>query len=409
VWFAQMHKGVVQLETAFTIFSLNLAKVVSIAFNKIRNKLIDLVNFARGKINFLASGLGFNNVNLKPLEKVTTVVKDYDNAIKAATESGKKRIEGIEDGIVFILQESLATGKSKEELEAYNKQLKAEAIRKRELLKIQEEEKKAAAQAIKDAKKLAEANKKAADEAIRMAKAKADARAARGESIRSDVRTPQEIFDEVKAELVSLEKTGDITQETFSRALASATEDLEKFKSAGQQEFGEFTEFAKEAARGIQNTFADFFFDIMQGNFDNMGDNFKRTIDRMVADFLASKLAGALFGDFGTSSGSLGGLVGQGVAGAKNLFQGFFADGGSVTANRPAIVGERGPELFVPSMSGSVVSNEALSGGSNSIAITIQALDTKDVLSKLEEIKRPLTEMINGTNNVYGLQNGVAI
>ena len=242
--------------------------------------------------------------------------------------------------------------------------------------------------------------------AAKKAAAEAASRRAKGESIRVSVRTPQEVFDEVKAELESLKKTGDITEQTFTRALKVASESLEDFKNKGKQEFGEFTEFAREAARGIQNTFSDFFFDVMQGDFDNMGDSFKATIDRMVADFLASQLAGALFGDFGTSSGSLGGLVGKGVS----AFQGYFADGGAVSANRPAIVGERGPELFVPSMSGSVVSNEALQGGAgNSIAITIQALDTKDVLSKLEEIKRPLTEMINGTNNIYGLQNGVAI
>lgn len=48
--------------------------------------------------------------------------------------------------------------------------------------------------------------------------------------------------------------------------------------------------------------------------------------------------------------GGVGGVLGK-------LFQGAFASGGAVKANRAALVGERGPELFVPSTSGRIVSN----------------------------------------------------
>jgi len=40
-----------------------------------------------------------------------------------------------------------------------------------------------------------------------------------------------------------------------------------------------------------------------------------------------------------------------------------FADGGSISGGKPAIVGERGPELFMPGRSGSIVPNSALGGG----------------------------------------------
>jgi hypothetical protein len=40
-----------------------------------------------------------------------------------------------------------------------------------------------------------------------------------------------------------------------------------------------------------------------------------------------------------------------------------FADGGLPPANRPSIVGERGPELFVPGTSGRIVPNHELTGG----------------------------------------------
>ena len=44
----------------------------------------------------------------------------------------------------------------------------------------------------------------------------------------------------------------------------------------------------------------------------------------------------------------------------------FFANGGPITGNQPAIVGERGPELFVPSTSGRIISNSAMRSGGGS-------------------------------------------
>lgn len=51
-----------------------------------------------------------------------------------------------------------------------------------------------------------------------------------------------------------------------------------------------------------------------------------------------------------------------------------LASGGPVTANSPYIVGEQGPELFVPGASGSIVPNHALGGGGN-ITVVVNALD----------------------------------
>lgn len=47
----------------------------------------------------------------------------------------------------------------------------------------------------------------------------------------------------------------------------------------------------------------------------------------------------------------------------KALFAGFRAEGGPVGAGNSYIVGEKGPELFVPGSSGSIIPNGAMSGG----------------------------------------------
>ena len=55
----------------------------------------------------------------------------------------------------------------------------------------------------------------------------------------------------------------------------------------------------------------------------------------------------------------------------KNLPR--FADGGSISGGKPAIVGERGPELFVPGRSGSIVPNNAMGGVQvGSVNITVE-------------------------------------
>ena len=56
-----------------------------------------------------------------------------------------------------------------------------------------------------------------------------------------------------------------------------------------------------------------------------------------------------------------------------NIFGGFRADGGSVSAGTPYIVGERGAEMFVPSTSGTIIPNNKLNSGNqvNNVSITI--------------------------------------
>lgn len=64
----------------------------------------------------------------------------------------------------------------------------------------------------------------------------------------------------------------------------------------------------------------------------------------------------------------------------------FKADGGSVSANSPYIVGERGPELFVPSGSGTIIPNNMLANNAGTTNVTnnyINAIDTKSFEERL--------------------------
>ena len=63
------------------------------------------------------------------------------------------------------------------------------------------------------------------------------------------------------------------------------------------------------------------------------------------------------------------------------------AMGGDVSSNAPYIVGEQGPELFVPNRSGSIIPNHALassiSGSTNVTNVNISAIDTKSFEERL--------------------------
>lgn len=77
----------------------------------------------------------------------------------------------------------------------------------------------------------------------------------------------------------------------------------------------------------------------------------------------AAQIAAASMSTVGGASavGDLGS-----AAGAFGSFGGFFADGGDPPIGKVSVVGERGPELFVPKAAGTILPNELFSRGSDS-------------------------------------------
>ena len=81
------------------------------------------------------------------------------------------------------------------------------------------------------------------------------------------------------------------------------------------------------------------------------------------------------------------------MGGPVNLVSSIFGKaerGGPVSGGRSYLVGERGPELFVPGQNGGIVPNGGLAmagGGSTNINITydIKAFDSKDATAAIAE------------------------
>ena len=82
--------------------------------------------------------------------------------------------------------------------------------------------------------------------------------------------------------------------------------------------------------------------------------------------------------------------------------------GGTVTANRPYIVGEAGAELFVPNRTGTIVPNNRLGGGMASggmpvnITYNIQAFDSRDTITAITENAPTISAIIESEFNKRG-------
>ena len=117
-------------------------------------------------------------------------------------------------------------------------------------------------------------------------------------------------------------------------------------------------------SQGIADAFADM---LVSGKFNmqslaNVFQNFTRTmIAKALELFVINKILGSVFGLPTTTFGS----------GATVL--GTLATGGSASPNRPYLVGERGPELIVPSSASTVMNSNntrsALGGGDSTTIV----------------------------------------
>jgi hypothetical protein len=138
----------------------------------------------------------------------------------------------------------------------------------------------------------------------------------------------------------------------------------------------------KQAARNIQDSFADFFFDPFDASLKDWARNLLDTVRRALAEIAANQL----FQLFATGGG--GGLIG----GAIDFVGGLFGrrTGGSVFPNQSYVVGENGPEVFTPNAAGQVT--PGLGGGMvfNMVTNIEAGVDAGRLVPILEQNNRKL-------------------
>ncbi len=177
------------------------------------------------------------------------------------------------------------------------------------------------------------------------------------------------------------QKAGIQNYEAEAQRISQTVIEQERLKEAMQ----ESTRFAAE----LKDQFAETAGSILRDS-KNAGDALTRLgealADMLTKRYILGPIADSLFGTGGSGGGilgsvfSMGGSGGAPVAGGVGPSQGTngifgslagmlgFADGGNPPVNVPSVVGERGPEIFVPKVAGTVIPNHAL-GGMGSVTI----------------------------------------
>ncbi len=120
----------------------------------------------------------------------------------------------------------------------------------------------------------------------------------------------------------------------------------------------------------------------MTGAFERMAQSGSFSFDRLKSNALAA-LADIASSVITSGLESLfGGLFGGGSTRApfSSIFLPGRAGGGTVAPNRPVLVGERGPELFVPRAAGHIDPNPGAPGGQAAFApsITVNVSGVQD-------------------------------
>ncbi len=116
----------------------------------------------------------------------------------------------------------------------------------------------------------------------------------------------------------------------------------------------------KNLAQGISTDLAQGIQGLIRGT-STLNDVMRGVLDKMID-------AAFNMAFFGNAGGQL--TKGLGLFG--NLFGGFLSTGGPAKAGKSYIVGEKGPELFTPGVSGMVSPNSSL-GGSTNIVVNVDA------------------------------------
>ena len=110
----------------------------------------------------------------------------------------------------------------------------------------------------------------------------------------------------------------------------------------------------------------------------------------------ARPMLGQLAGSIGSAIG--GSMFGGGGGGTSYNFSDYeFASGGPVSGNHPIVVGERGPEVFMPKGAGNIIPNDQLGGGTSvtlNISTGVQATVRSEVMGLMPIITQTVKSAV---------------
>ena len=168
-----------------------------------------------------------------------------------------------------------------------------------------------------------------------------------------EVETQQKVADIVQR-IVDLGINKDLIDEEEIEKLVEKEQKLEALLSKTKDLGSNFERIGKSIASGVSDNLTAA---IMQTK--SLGDAAKSILNDLSSTLIK----------LGVNT-ILGGIA-PGIFGGLPMLN--FARGGRPPTGRPSLVGEKGPELFVPKRSGTIIPNDKLGGGSTNINVNIDA------------------------------------
>jgi lambda family phage tail tape measure protein len=212
----------------------------------------------------------------------------------------------------------------------------------------------------------------------------------RAEKVR-EINMNDKLSDNTKQVLVDKENALADAAERYARARNQITK---------EERQGTFMEgFGKAANRFLKDMPTELeqgakAFDSVMGSMESAIDRFVRTgklgfkdlAKSIIQDMIAMQMKAMASGFLSSLFGSMFGMKANPYQPAAVMGAPGYADGGQPTVGQLSVVGERGPELFVPRTAGTIIPNHALSGIGGTTSVTnnyINAIDTKSFEERL--------------------------
>tara|TARA_A100001391_G_C5075130_1_gene279075 strand:+ start:899 stop:2770 length:1872 start_codon:yes stop_codon:yes gene_type:complete len=206
------------------------------------------------------------------------------------------------------------------------------------------------------------------------------------ESVRDELmKIPlQEIefgFDNVNGAVNKLSESFKAFGKGFFNEMQNQKNALQQFEEAGKKAFTNFSNMLADSLFTGKLAFKDFTRSVLQD------------IARIISKQLMMLAIQKALGFFGVTS----------IFGVSTSKIFGFADGGRPAVGRPSIIGEKGPELFVPDQAGTVVPNNQL-GMSKPVTVNfnINTVDARGFNELLVNSRGVIVNMINSAVNEKG-------
>jgi hypothetical protein len=204
--------------------------------------------------------------------------------------------------------------------------------------------------------------------------------------------TPTAQLEKTRDDMVFLTKAMEDAKVSEEQYLEAVTARLSLQDEHIKKTLNDMDQFAVQAARNIQDAFADFLFDPFAKGTQGMLESFGIAIRKMIANAVAADLGKRIFGDVG-GGGGFGGIIGKVLGGIGDMLPSF--DVGTSYVPRDMVAKIHQGERIIPAAqntgsgghSVSVVINMG-SGGSASDVRRAGGAVAREVLSAISSSRR---------------------